>query len=397
MEGTNREEAADRVRSYRRRAVLLMSSRLAFNRNELAGAFGDIGTDLPLIIGMIAAAQLDSASVLVMFGAMQILSGITYGLPMPVQPLKAVAAIVITQHFAGDVLFGGGLAIGVTMLVLSLSGAIEFLGALIPKIVIRGIQLGLGLQLSLIALREYLPTDGVPGYILAGLTLVLGVVLYANRRWPSALFMILLGIIYALLFTVDLRSLAPVEVRLPSLRTPSWEAVVQGFLLLALPQIPLSLGNSIYATHRIVRDYFPEREIGVKKISLTYSIMNMINPFFGGIPVCHGSGGMAGHVTFGARTGGSVVIYGMLYLVVGLLFSHDFNSVFLLFPKPVLAVILLFEGTALMSLVKDGAEQKVELTIALFTGVIAAGVPYGFLVAMIVGTVLFYAQRSLKW
>lgn len=373
-----------------------MRSRLAFNRNELAGAFGDIGTDLPLIIGMIAAAQLDSASVLVMFGAMQILSGLTYGLPMPVQPLKAVAVIVITQHITGDVLFGGGLAIGVMMLGLNLSGAIGFLGTLIPKVVIRGIQLGLGLQLSLIALREYLPMDGVPGYILAMLTLVLGVLLHANRRWPAALFMILLGIIYALLFTVDLRSIAPIELRLPSLRAPSWEAVVQGFLLLAHPQIPLSLGNSIYATHRILKDFFPEREISVEKISFTYSIMNLINPFFGGIPVCHGSGGVAGHVTFGARTGGSVVIYGLLYLIVGLLFSQDFNSIFLLFPKPVLAVILLFEGTALMSLVKDVADQKVDLTIALFTGVIAAGVPYGFLVAMLVGTVLFYARRSLK-
>lgn len=68
---------------------------IRFDRNELSGAFGDIGTDLPLIIGMIIAAGLDSASVLIMFGVMQLLTGFVYRIPMPVQPLKAMAAIVI--------------------------------------------------------------------------------------------------------------------------------------------------------------------------------------------------------------------------------------------------------------------------------------------------------------
>src|SRR5450756_135191 len=81
-------------------------ARMRFDRNELAGAFGDIGTDLPLVIGMIAASGLHSSSVLVMFGLMQFLTAFAYGLPMAVQPLKAVAVIVITQHIAPGVLYG---------------------------------------------------------------------------------------------------------------------------------------------------------------------------------------------------------------------------------------------------------------------------------------------------
>jgi hypothetical protein len=69
--------------------------RVRFDRNELSGAFGDIGTDLPLIVGMILAAKLDPASVLTLFGAMQLLTGLIYGLPMPAQPLKAMAVLVI--------------------------------------------------------------------------------------------------------------------------------------------------------------------------------------------------------------------------------------------------------------------------------------------------------------
>src|SRR5437763_1504603 len=173
---------------------------IRLDRNELAGAFGDIGTDLPLIVGMILAAKLDSASVLVLFGAMQVLTALRYRMPMPVQPLKAVAALVITQKLSGSLLYGGGLAIGL--------------------------------------------------------------------------------------------------------------------LMLALPQISLSLGNSVLATQQIARDLFPERRIGVRSIGFTYSLMNLINPFFGGIPTCHGSGGMMGHYAFGARTGGSVILYGLLYLIL---------------------------------------------------------------------------------
>src|SRR5438034_10475528 len=87
---------------------------IRFDRNELAGAFGDIGTDLPLIVGIILAARLDSASALILFGIMQILTALRYRMPMPVQPLKAMAAIVIAANgkIGGDVLFGAGLAIG---------------------------------------------------------------------------------------------------------------------------------------------------------------------------------------------------------------------------------------------------------------------------------------------
>ena len=146
---------------------------IRFDRNELAGAFGDIGTDLPLIVGMIIAAKLDSASVLVLFGAMQVLTALRYRMPMPVQPLKAVAALVITQKLSGSLLYGGGLAIGLLMLALTLTGSINWLARVVPKAVVRGIQFGLGLQLTTLALRQYVQADGVRGYALAALAFVI--------------------------------------------------------------------------------------------------------------------------------------------------------------------------------------------------------------------------------
>ncbi len=366
---------------------------IRFDRNELSGAFGDIGTDLPLIVGMILAAGLHSSSVLVMFGLMQIVTALLYRMPMPVQPLKAVAVIVITGKIAPEVLYGGGLAIGIVMLALTVTGAIGWLARIVPKAVVRGLQLGLGMQLSLLALRDYVQADGTNGFILAGIAFVIVIVLLGNRRMPPAIPVILLGVGYALAFKVSGQTFQDaIGLNLPQIRPVSWDAVVTGFLLLALPQIPLSLGNSILATRQVAEDLFPSKKITVRKLSFTYAAMNLVNPFFGGVPTCHGSGGLVGHYTFGARTGGSIIIYGSIFLTLGLFFASGFAGVVQIFPLPVLGVLLFFEGTALMSIISDQAADKRSFFIVIITGLIAVGLPYGYAAGLVVGTALSLAQ-----
>ncbi len=362
-----------------------------FDRNELSGAFGDLGTDFPLIAGMILVAQLDAASVLILFGLMQAFTGIVYGMPMPVQPLKAMAVIVITQKLTGDVLYGGGLAIGVVMLVLAATGLIDWVARIVPKSVVRGIQLGLGMQLAMLALKDYAPADGAQGYMLAAAAFAVALALLGNRRFPPAPFMVLLGIVYAFAFKVDAAQLAgSAGFSLPKLHTPTWSDVVTGFFVLALPQLPLSLGNSILATKQVAQDFFPEKRLTVRKISFTYSLMNLVNPFLGGVPTCHGSGGIAGHYAFGARTGGSAVIEGILYMGLGVFFAGGFRLAIEIFPKPVLGVILLFEAIALMKLLRDMTARASDFTIVLLVGLIAFGLPYGYVIGLVVGTLLAY-------
>jgi xanthine/uracil/vitamin C permease (AzgA family) len=368
--------------------------RLRFDRNELAGAFGDLGTDLPLLIGVIAASGVDSASVLILFGLMQVFSGLWYRLPMPVQPLKAFAALVIAQKIPGRVIFGGGLAIGVSMFLLSVTGLIDALARLVPKPVVRGIQFGLALQLATLALKEYVPADGLPGFALAAVAFTVTLVLLGNRRWPAALLVIGLGVSYALLFKLNLATAQRAfGLHLPGWHVPATADILTGALLLALPQIPLSLGNSVLATRQVAQDYFPERGLTVRQISFTYALMNLINPFLGGFPVCHGSGGMVGHYAFGARTGGSVVLYGALFLLLGLFFSQGFQEVVQIFPLPILGVLLLFEALTLAALLRDVSTQRRDLLVALLVGLLCAGLPYGYLVGLAVGTAVYYAMQ----
>ncbi len=374
-----------------------MTPRVRFDRNEFSGAFGDIGTDLPLIIGIILASGMDSTNVLVVYGLLQILTALTYGIPMPVEPLKAVATLVIAQRISGNIIAGAGLTIGLVMLVLTATGLLAWLARAMPASVIRGIQFGLGLQLSLLALTNYVHAEGFSGYLLAIVCFTIIVLLFGNRKTPPALIVIALGIAYALIFRVSPVVFADnFGIRVPAFHMPATQDLWQGFLLLALPQIPLSIGNSILATERLARDYFPESRVTISKIGYTYSSMNLIAPFLGGIPVCHGSGGMAGHYAFGARTGGSVLIYGVLYIILGVFFGRGFAQVIQVFPLPVLGVILLFEGVALIRLMRDMTSSPPDLIVTILVGLMAAGLPYGYVVALVLGPFLAYYLKRLS-
>lgn len=368
---------------------------IKFDRNEWSGAFGDIGTDFPLIVGMILAAGLDSASVLVTFGVMQIFTGSFYKMPMPIQPLKAMATIVITQKISPNILYGGGLAIGISMLLLNITKLIDWISRVVPKAVIRGIQLGLGIKLGLLALQDYVIADGVAGYYLAAAAFLLAISLIGNRKYPPAIFIIMLGMFYAFIFKVDAHSfINAVGIHLPQIHTPTWADILTGFLILTIPQIPLSIGNSILATNQIANDWYPEQAVTIHKISYTYSLINLINPFFSGIPTCHGSGGIVGHHTFGGRTGGSVIIYGCLYIFLGLFLSQGFDTLVHIFPLPILGILLLFESLGLMLLVQDVTDSKSSFMIALLVGLISGGIQYGFVIGLFVGTLIYYATAK---
>lgn len=373
----------------------IFGRKISFNRNEVAGSFGDIGTDLPLIVGLIATSGLDSASALVMFGLMQISTGIVYGLPMPVQPLKAMATIMISQKLDANLLYGGGLAIGITMLLLTLTGMLEAIAMAIPKSVVRGIQFGLGLSLATLALKNYIQSDALPGYVLAALSFATILFLQGSKKYPPALAVILMGMLYAIFFKIDFARLASgFGLSLPKLHVPTLDDVSTGFLMLALPQLGLSIPNAVIATKQTIEDLFPERGISVNRIGITYSLMNIILPFLKGIPNCHGAGGVAGHYAFGARTAGSVITYGLIYLILGLFFAGAFDEVIKVFPLPVLGIILLFEGLSLMSLIRDVAASKRELFLALLVSLMALGLPGGFALGIVIGMGVTYLMNK---
>jgi len=170
-------------------------------------------------------------------------------------------------------------------------------------------------------------------------------------------------------------------------------ATFAALTLLVLPQVPLSLSNSVIATQRTVSDLFPDRAVTLRGIGSSYGVINLLSPWLGGIPMCHGCGGLAGYYALGARTGGSVIIYGSVYLLVGALFSGAFQEVLRAFPAPVLGAVLLVEAGVLLLLLRKVPRTPLALGLAGLVALVCVSVPQGYLAGMIVGCTLFYFLR----
>jgi len=340
-----------------------------YNRSEWAGAFGDLGTLIPFIIGYISIMKLDPLGVLFMFGILLIGSGLYYKTPVPIQPMKAIGGAAITQAAAitPGMVWGAGIFTGLFWLILGLTGTLNYVSKIATKPVIRGIVLGLGL-LFIMEGTKMMKTD----FIVAIIALLITFLLLTNKHIPAMFALIVFGIIAALVKNPGLfKELATIHLafRLPqfSLGHITWSEFLSGTLVLGIPQIPLTLGNAVIAITAENNRLFPEHPVTEKKIAISQGIMNLISPIFGGIPMCHGAGGMAGHVRFGARTGGSLVILGTLLVTVGLCFSSSILLLFSIFPASVLGVILFFAGLELAVSARDVGSDKGDFYTLLVT------------------------------
>lgn len=140
---------------------------------------------------------------------------------------------------------------------------------------------------------------------------------------------------------------------LPSFTAVDFKQLWHSLVLAGFAQIPLTLTNAVIATASLVKVYWPDRPVSEKKLSLTMGAMNLINPLLGGIPLCHGAGGLVGQYYFGARTGGTKIIEGGIELVLGLFLSGIIATVLLQFPAAIFGAMLLVVGLELGRLAKD--------------------------------------------
>lgn len=362
-----------------------------YDRSEWAGAFGDLGTLLPFVIGYISIVGIDPLGILLTFGVFLIVCGLYYKTPFPVQPMKAIGGAAIAQStlVTPNMVWGAGLFTGLFWLVLGLSGALKVVSEIASKPVIRGIVLGLGISFIMRAttlMRE--------DFLIALVALVLTFVLLSNKYVPAMFALLLFGVAVTLIQVPgslpELAAIRP-NFQLPqfSLGTLTMRELLTGIFILAIPQIPLTLGNAVIATTAENNRLFPDRPVSEKKVAVSKGIINLIAPVIGGVPVCHGAGGMAAQVRFGARTGGSIVILGGCLLALGLFFSDSVLLIFGMIPSAVLGVILFFAGVELAMSARDVGPGKEDFYILLVTaGFSLWNVGIGFLAGLIMQEML---------
>jgi MFS superfamily sulfate permease-like transporter len=369
----------------------LRSARL--NRHEIAGSLGDLGTFLPLLVGMAAQNGLDFASALFFAGLFNIVTGLLFEIPMAVQPMKAIAAVALTEGLTVPQIVAAGATVSVVVLVLGVTGLIDWLNRVVPRSVVRGLQLALGLSLLMKGMQMVAGTPWLvagtpwpaPDGILTGLlSALLVLLLFFSRRVPAALVLFGLGLGIAVWTHPGVVASLGVGVTLPKWSPPAWADFVAAFPKAALPQIPLTTLNSVIAVCALSADLFPGRQATPRKVAVSVGLMNLVACWFGGMPMCHGAGGLAGQYRFGARTNGSILFLGAVKLLLAVFLGASLMALCRAFPASVLGVMLAFSGMELALVCRDQT-RRTDAFAMLLTAAACVGlnnIALGFLLGV---------------
>jgi SulP family sulfate permease len=308
-----------------------------------------------------------------------------------------------------------GYLIGLVLLVIGATGAITIIGKYIPKSVVRGVQLSTGtllmvegikfmlgatrLQVLRQAAEPYLSINSVGpvpvGIIIGIVGGMLTLLLLDNKKFPAGVVVVFGGIALGLIFGIreGLDKINP-GIHLPQFLPLGWPTKADftfALLALVLPQIPMTLGNAVIAYADLSKDYFGDnsKKVTYKSACISMALANVVSSTIGGMPLCHGAGGLAAHYRFGARTAGSNLMIGAIFVILAVVLGNESLAVIYLIPLSVLGILLLFAGSQLALTIMDLENRKDFFVVLIMLGItFASNLAAGFMVGIVVGWVL---------
>jgi SulP family sulfate permease len=398
-----------------------MNTNFQFNRQELAGSFGDLGTILPLALGMILINGLSPTGIFFSVGVFYILTGAYFGFTVPVQPMKVIGAYAIAAEMSVQQIQASTILMAGCLLLIGLTGTITVIGKNIPKSVIRGVQLSTGVLLmvqgvkmilgkSTLQLLHKLPEPylsvqslgPIPIGILIGISGVLITFFFLNnKKLPAGLIVIFLGLLIGLFWgTRQGFNQMQFGIFLPEWLPYSFPLKTDfsfAIFALVLPQIPMTLGNAVVANADLSKDYFGKKadKMSYKALCISMGFGNIISFLIGGMPVCHGAGGLAAHYRFGARTAGSNLMIGSILIILVVFFGKGILSFLFLIPMAVLGVLLLFAGSQLAITIIDIDSHNDMLVVVWILGItLALNLAIGFLIGILFAFIIKNISRK---
>lgn len=379
-----------------------------FGLSEFSGAVGDLGTLLPLAFALIVFNGFPVERIFFLWGIVYLITGFFYKVPVSVQPLKAMSVIAIAAGFSLEMLTTTAFFYGILLIILSATGLIEWLQKLFSPALVRGIQLGIGLILFQKAIELVLDKGLFLGTTITSTSLNVGILVFIvlllmifqfKIKFPITLVMIGVGIMIAefsgIHISDELISGSPFAFAIPE---PS--LLIDGFILLIIPQLPLTLGNAIYAASDSCHTLWGKqaRKVNPTRLGLSIGISDAVIGLMGGFPICHGSGGMGAHAQFGGKTGGTTIILGGALIIAALV--SPLSKLLFLIPVPLLGAMLLFDGWRMMTFIKKLA-LKQEVIIAVTVGSLSFATR-NLTIALVAGLLMeriinfIYAKNKLK-
>ena len=393
-----------------------------FNRREFAGSLGDLGTILPLALGMILVNGLSAAGLFFSVGLFYIFTGLYFKITVPVQPMKVIGAYSIATMMTPEQVMASSVLMAVLLLVIGLTGTINVIGRYAPKSVIRGVQLSTGILLMSQGVKMMVGTSKiqqiyhmaephliidaigpVPLGIIIGTAGVLATLyLLENKTLPAGIFIVAAGFLIGLVFGGP-DTLSGVR---PGFHLPPWMPfgfpggadITFALFALVLPQIPMTIGNAVIANKDLATRYFGSKsdKMTYKSLCLSMAVGNIISFLIGGMPMCHGAGGLSAHYRFGARTAGSNLMIGAVLIALVLVLGDSILSVLTLMPFSVLGVLLVFAGSQLALTILDISGKKdMFVVISILAVTLTANLTAGVIVGLVLANLLRYERFKI--
>lgn len=394
-----------------------MYKAVTFSRLEFAGSLGDLGTLLPIAVGMVLVNGLSPTGIFISIGLLYLVAGLYFRVTVPVQPMKVIGAYAIATAMTSQQVLASGALMAVFLFIIGATNLITIIGKYIPKPVIRGVQLTTGIllmaegvkfiigiskfQLARQLSEPYLSIQQL-GFLPLGIIIgvsggLLTLLLLDNRRFPAGLSVILIGMVIGVVFGTH-EGFHNFEFRfsLPEILPFGFPTKIDftfALFALVLPQLPMTLGNAVIANADLSKEYFGanSKKVTYRALTLSMAFANVLSFVLGGMPLCHGAGGLAAHYRFGARTAGSNIMIGVILIALAVLAGRGTLAVIYLIPMSILGIFLLFAGGQLALTISDLKERKdLFITLSMLGITLASNLAVGFAV----GIILAYALKS---
>lgn len=338
--------------------------------SEVSGSLGDLGTFIPLLLGLARQGSVHFVPAVFFAGLFNVLSGLLWDVPMCVQPMKTIAAVGIAEGLSPPQVAVAGMMVSAMVLALGLTRSIVLVGRLVPEAVVLGTQLGLGISLNqkafaLIAGSPTGASDPAQGPLdspiarlvsaMIGVAFALAV-RHSGSKVPSALILFVVGAsvgMYTLLASHAPVGLAPVPPAVWALGSLTPSDLQHALLNAALPQLPLTLLNSVVSVCKLADKLAPHARVTKPAVAVSVGLMNLLGCPFGAMPCCHGAGGLAAQHAFGARRGAAVLFLGGAKVAVAVAAGGPLLAILAAFPDSILGVLLLMSG---LELARAGAQ-----------------------------------------
>ncbi len=373
-----------------------------FGISEWSGAVGDLGTLLPLAFALVIFNGFGISRLFLLWGAAYIISGWYFKVPVSVQPLKAMSVIAIGLGLSTEMLAGTAFFYGLLLIILSATGAIRWLQKWFSPALVKGIQLGIGLILihkaiQLVFDKGFLLTGNdkslIYSFVLLIVLLPIIGLLQVRQKLPVTLILIVISIIaVSIFYNVEIPT---VKSALVNFSLPHWGIIPDALILLIIPQLPLTLGNAMFAASDASHSFWPDRasKVTPSRLGLSIGIGDSIIGLLGGFPMCHGAGGIAAHNQFGGKTGGTTIIIGSILVLFALV--SPLSGFLFLIPVPLLAAMLLFDSWRMILLIKKLA-VNIEIIVALIVGIISF-LTRNLSIALITGLIIEQGYRYFQF